>query len=209
VYLYAWHPPVAFPFPTQVSCSVIIPTKFLHAKNGVIVFWRTLAITVLLVYFYSVWFHTLWKCQSERQSLACCVLQCHSVHHWLLLLVRSLLTLQYVTSSRGVISTTNRFIAGAVGRRPLTGETQARYHVSPCGICSGQSGTGTNSRFFPFIVIPPMHHSHLDLHIILSRRTNGRNLGTFQKQCTFDNRKALERKSNCTTVVVLWLIRWY
>jgi hypothetical protein len=34
-------------------------------------------------------------------------------------------------------------MAQAVSRRPLTAEVRFRSRVSPCGICGGQSGTGT------------------------------------------------------------------
>jgi hypothetical protein len=34
-------------------------------------------------------------------------------------------------------------MAQAVSRRPLTAEARVRYRASPCGICGGQSGTGT------------------------------------------------------------------
>jgi hypothetical protein len=36
-----------------------------------------------------------------------------------------------------------RAMAQAVSRRPPTAEAQVRFWVSPCGICGGQSGTGT------------------------------------------------------------------
>jgi hypothetical protein len=36
-----------------------------------------------------------------------------------------------------------RAMAQAVSRRPFTAETRVRSRVSSCGICSGQSGTGT------------------------------------------------------------------
>jgi hypothetical protein len=32
----------------------------------------------------------------------------------------------------------------AVSRWPLTAETRVRARVDPCGICSGQSGTGAD-----------------------------------------------------------------
>ena len=34
-------------------------------------------------------------------------------------------------------------MARAVSRRPITAEARVRSRVSPCGICGGQSGTGT------------------------------------------------------------------
>jgi hypothetical protein len=34
-------------------------------------------------------------------------------------------------------------MAEAVSRRPLTAKARVRSRVSPCGICGGQSGTGT------------------------------------------------------------------
>jgi hypothetical protein len=42
----------------------------------------------------------------------------------------------------------------AVSRRPLTAKARVRSGVSPCGICGGQSGTGTgfspSTSVFPF-----------------------------------------------------------
>lgn len=40
-------------------------------------------------------------------------------------------------------------------------------------------------RFSPINIIPPVPHNHL--HVILTRRTNGRSLIVFQKQCAFGN----------------------
>jgi hypothetical protein len=36
-----------------------------------------------------------------------------------------------------------RAVAQAVSRRPLTSEAGVRARVNACGICDGQSGTGT------------------------------------------------------------------
>jgi hypothetical protein len=44
-------------------------------------------------------------------------------------------------------------MAQVVSRRPLTAEAWVRAQVNSCGICGGQSGTGTgfspSSSFFP------------------------------------------------------------
>jgi hypothetical protein len=49
-------------------------------------------------------------------------------------------------------------MALAVSRRPLTAEARVRSRVSPCGICSGQSGTGTGFSPSP-AVFPCQFHS--------------------------------------------------
>jgi hypothetical protein len=46
----------------------------------------------------------------------------------------------------------------------------------------------------PVSIIPPMLHIYLHLYAVLTRRTNGRGLGTFQKQRSFANRGALDRQ---------------
>jgi hypothetical protein len=48
-----------------------------------------------------------------------------------------------------------RAMAQAVSRRPLTAEARFRSRVGPCGICGGQSGTGTG--FSPSTSVFPCH----------------------------------------------------
>jgi hypothetical protein len=55
-----------------------------------------------------------------------------------------------------------RVMAQVVSRRPLTEEACVRARVNPCGICGGQSGTGTG--FSPSSsVFPCQYHSTVTL----------------------------------------------
>jgi hypothetical protein len=53
-------------------------------------------------------------------------------------------------------------MAQAVSRRPSTAEARVRSEVNPCGVCGGQSGTGTgfslSCRFSPVNFIPLVLH---------------------------------------------------
>jgi hypothetical protein len=55
-----------------------------------------------------------------------------------------------------------RAMTQVVSRRTLTAETRVRSRVSPCGICGGQSGTGTgfslSTSVYPVNFIPPVLH---------------------------------------------------
>jgi hypothetical protein len=50
--------------------------------------------------------------------------------------------------------------------KPLTADARVRAHLSPCGICSGQSGNGAgfspSSSVSPVSVIPPLLHEVCD-----------------------------------------------
>jgi hypothetical protein len=50
-------------------------------------------------------------------------------------------TFQVIMNTTGKLG---RAMAAAVDHRPLTAEARVRSRVSPCGICGGQSGTGTS-----------------------------------------------------------------
>jgi hypothetical protein len=63
--------------------------------------------------------------------------------------------------------TRGRAMAQIVSRRPLTAEARVRTRVNPCGICGGQSGTGTgfspSSSVFPcqYIIPPSLSETHI------------------------------------------------
>jgi len=69
-----------------------------------------------------------------------------------------------------------------VSPRPFATEARVRSPVSSCEIRVGKTCTGTGLsrllQFFSVGIIPPMLHIHLYLHVALSRRANGRSLGS-------------------------------
>jgi hypothetical protein len=89
-------------------------------------------------------------------------------------------------------------MADAVSHLPFIKEARFRSSASLLEVCGGQSGaeTGFSPKFlFSSIdIIPPMRHTHLQLHVALTRRTNVRILGTIRKQCFFGSRGALDTK---------------
>jgi hypothetical protein len=62
----------------------------------------------------------------------------------------------------------------------LTYEAWVRSKFSPRESSEGQNDTGAGF-FCPVKIIPTTLHSQFHLHIALTRRENGRNLGSFKK----------------------------
>jgi hypothetical protein len=55
--------------------------------------------------------------------------------------------------SGGLTLCTGRAMAQVVSRRPITAEARVRARVNPCGICCGQSGTGTELNNFRLLLL--------------------------------------------------------
>jgi hypothetical protein len=69
-------------------------------------------------------------------------------------------TEKYGSPYKRVLTTfPGRAMAQAVSRRPLIAEARVRSGVSPCGICVGQSGTGTgfSPKYFGFTLSISFH----------------------------------------------------
>jgi hypothetical protein len=76
----------------------------------------------------------------------------------LLTLIQILLTLTLLPLPVG------RNMAQSVSRRPITADIKDRAQVNPCGICSGQIGTGTGSEHSTsYLVFPCQYHSTVAL----------------------------------------------
>jgi hypothetical protein len=62
----------------------------------------------------------------------------------------------------------SRALAQSVSHRLVTAEARVRSQVSPCGVCSGQSGNETGFyrvfRFPPVTIIPPLLHNYSCLY---------------------------------------------
>jgi hypothetical protein len=77
----------------------------------------------------------------------------------------------------------------AVIRRPFTAEALFGFMVILCELFGGQSGTGTVFLRVLWLshisIIPLMLNSVLRPHFAVTRRTNGRSLGTLPKATVF------------------------
>jgi hypothetical protein len=58
----------------------------------------------------------------------------------------------------------SRAMALAVSRRPPTAEARVQFRVGPCGMCGGQSGTGTG--FFPSTSVLPRQFYSTDVPLL-------------------------------------------
>jgi len=55
--------------------------------------------------------------------------------------------MKHAIKSSRITEMSGRAVAQTVGRRPLTEEAGVPSHDSPCGICDGQSDSGTGFNF--------------------------------------------------------------
>jgi hypothetical protein len=58
-----------------------------------------------------------------------------------------------------------------------------------------KTGYSPSTPVFPVTIFPSMLHTHLHLHVALTRRTNGRSLGTFQKAKLFRKSRVIGRRA--------------
>jgi hypothetical protein len=79
-----------------------------------------------------------------------------------------------------------RAMAQAVSRWPLTAETRLRFHVRSVvyKVTLGQ-GFIRIFRFSLVSIIPLILYIRLSLRVVVTKQTNGRSLGTFQKGMLF------------------------
>jgi len=80
-------------------------------------------------------------------------------------------------------------MAQAVSHRPLTVDVHVRTQDSAYENCGGQSGTLTDLSPSTSVsllgIVPSTLHTHLHLHVELTRRTTTQNMRTFQKAMLF------------------------
>jgi len=75
-------------------------------------------------------------------------------------------------------------MAQAISRLLLTAEGQVRSPVSMCEICGRQNGVcyfPRVLRFSPANILAKVLHTHLHVHVAVTRRTNTRSLGNSRK----------------------------
>ena len=87
----------------------------------------------------------------------------------------------------------------ADSNRPVSSEDRTRSQLRPSEICGGGDGpaAGFLLQVFPFFtvrIIPKVFHTHLHLHVALTRRTKARSSEPSKMHCVFGNRVTLNTK---------------
>jgi hypothetical protein len=81
-------------------------------------------------------------------------------------------------------------MAQAVSRRPLTAEVRVQSQVYPCGICGGQSGTGTGFPPGTSAFLCQLHSTGAPLHG-KTKKTDHLFLHLHHKGCTISLKAAV------------------